>query len=270
MGYRDDMERCRQYIEEHLTEEITPRQLSDMFSYSFYHFCHVFKSVNEMAVGAYIRERRLIRSAGELLNGKSVTDVTFEYGFDTVSGFNRAFKKKFLASPSEFKKMKGGIYNMTPEIKKFPAFRAIGYALKPECDIDIKENGAYWHGKDFSSVDPKVYADLCIPNQGELGTWLHPSDKTGDFYYFLGTIVTEEKVAPEGLVEITAEEAEYAVFTVEPSEDTHILSENIKKTWKYIFNDWFDLSEYKFDQSKMDFEFYFGEGTYMYVPVVKK
>ena len=271
MGYRRDMERCRAYIEEHLLEEITPRELSELFSYSFFHFCHVFKSVNGEAVYGYIRSRRLLKAAEELQEGASVTELTFKYGFDTVSGFTRAFQRQFSMTPTEYKKLKGGNKTMTPEIKKFPGFRAIGYALKPESDdIDVKENGAYWHGKDFSSVPGDVYAALCIPNQGELGTWLHPSDKTGDFYYFLGTIVTDEKVAPEGLVEITAEEAEYAVFTVEPSEDTHILAENIKKTWKYVFEIWFDSSEYQFDQGKMDFEFYYEEGTYIYVPVVKK
>ena len=55
MGYREDMARCRNYIAEHLQEELTPAKLAERFGYSFYHFCHVFRSVNGMAVGFHNR-----------------------------------------------------------------------------------------------------------------------------------------------------------------------------------------------------------------------
>jgi AraC family transcriptional regulator len=30
----------------------------------------------------------------------------------------------------------------------------------------------------------------------------------------------------------------------------------VKETWRYIFNEWFPNSDYEFDETKMDFEFY--------------
>ena len=57
MGYREDMARCRDYIAEHLQEELTPAELAARFGYSFYHFCHVFRSVNGMAVVEYLHHR---------------------------------------------------------------------------------------------------------------------------------------------------------------------------------------------------------------------
>ena len=59
MGYKEDMAQCRNYIAEHLQEELTPAELAERFGYSFYHFCHVFQSVNGMAVAEYLRDRRL-------------------------------------------------------------------------------------------------------------------------------------------------------------------------------------------------------------------
>ena len=46
MGYKEDMEHCRKFIDEHLEENLNARTLSAQFGYSFYHFCHVFHSVN--------------------------------------------------------------------------------------------------------------------------------------------------------------------------------------------------------------------------------
>ena len=48
------------------------------------------------------------------------------------------------------------------------------------------------------------------------------------------------------------------------------LNENVKKTWKFIFNDWLDGSGCKFDHTATDFEYSLGKNTFIDVPVVKK
>ena len=45
------------------------------------------------------------------------------------------------------------------------------------------------------------------------------------------------------------------------------MHENVKKTWRFIFNDWFDNSGYVFDHTKFDLECYLGEETYLYVSI---
>ena len=271
MGYREDMEKCRAYIDEHLTEDVTPQALAGLFSYSYCHFCHVFRAVNGMAVGAYLRDRRLCRAASELLDGKSVTTAAMDCGFDTHSGFTRAFCRRFGMNPTEYRKAKGGRFKMTPEIKRLEAFTAVGYALAPpEGDMDILDNGAYWLGKDFRAVSKEDYAKLTYPGYAEIGAWMHPSDETGEFYYFLGPMTKDKRFIPDGMVALDVPAAEYAVFAV-PKADSEVgLNENVKKTWKFIFNDWLDGSGYKFDHTAMDFEYYLGEDTFIYVPVVKK
>lgn len=271
MGYREDMERCREYINEHISDEITALGLSQMFGYSFYHFCHVFKSCNEMSVGEYLRDRRLSKAAVDIVNGSSITEAALDAGFDTPSGFNRAFRRKFAMSPTEYKKKKGGLIIMTPEIKKMAAFTAVGYSLAPpQGELNVLDNGAYWLGKDFTAVSKEDYAKVAVPGHGEIGAWMHPDDKTGEFYYFFGPIAKDKSFIPQGMVAIDVPEAEYAVFTVPKGDSAQALNENVIKTWKAIFNEWFDGSDYKFDQKAMNFEYYLGEDTMIYVPVVKK
>lgn len=271
MGYREDMERCRAYIDGHPEEEITPRMLSDLCGYSFYHFCHVFRSVNGMAAGEYLRARRLGRAAAALLDGRSVTAAAQECGFDTPSGFTRAFIRRFGMSPTEYKKRKGGKRNMKPEIRKFAAFTAVGYVLRPESEVDIRENGAYWQGhkKVFDTVSREDYARLGAPGHGEVGLWMHPVDKTGELYYFFGPMTADKSFVPRGMEALDVPAAEYAVFPVPRAADAGGLHENVNRTWKYIFNDWFDGSGFRFDHTKMDFEYYLGEDTFIYVPIVR-
>nr|WP_313073453.1 effector binding domain-containing protein [Lacrimispora sp.] len=58
-------------------------------------------------------------------------------------------------------------------------------------------------------------------------------------------------------------EAEYAIFTTPPINSLPTeqiyddpLSIAVKETWRYIFNEWSPNSNYEFDETKMDFEFY--------------
>ena len=160
---------------------------------------------------------------------------------------------------------------MTPELKKLDAFTAIGYSLAPpEGEVDVLESGAYWLGKDFSSVSKEEYQKLTYPGYAEIGTWMHPDQSGSDLRYFLGPEVKNTDYVPEGMVVLEFLAAEYAVFTVPAAKDLDELHANIRKTWKYIFSQWFDTSEWKYDESKMDFERYCGEETCIYVPVIRK
>lgn len=267
MGYREDMACCRRYIEENLSEEIELRALAGRFGYSYYHFCHVFRSCNGMSAGEYIRQRRLCRAAEALSDGRKITDVAMDSGFDTHSGFTRAFCRHFGMTPSEYKK---GVPNMTPELKTLPAFSAIGYVLTPDTQLDTHKNGAYWLGQDFSSVSREEYAKVAQPGYAEVGAWLHPEGKTGELRYFLGATVKGKDYIPEGLTALDIPEAEYAVFKVPEATDPQGLHDAVNATWRYIFDEWFDGSAYRFDHDKMDFEYYLGNDTYIYIPVSKK
>ena len=270
MSYKRDMEKCIVYMEANLDRRIPVSELADYLGYSLYHFCRVFKSICGVSAGAFLRQLQLEQAAKLLLDGASVTDAAMASGFDTPSGFTRAFVRRFGCSPSEYLK-KGGLIMMTPQIKKMDAFTAIGYCLAPpEGEVDVLDNGAYWLGKDFSSVSKEDYQKLTYPGYAEIGAWMHPNAVSGELYYFFGPVVKDKSFIPQGMEAIEVPAAEYAVFTVPATKDIKELNENIRKTWKYIFAEWFDGSEYKFAEEKMDFEYYLGENIYIYVPVIKK
>ena len=256
-----------EYIDEHIAEDMTALELSKKAGYSFYHFCHLFKSCTGYSIGSYLRRRRLEFAAKELHGGGSITEIANKYGFDTSAGFTKAFKKLYDVSPSEYKNLKGG-FTMTPTMKKMATFTAIGYSLAPpEDNVDTLDSSAYWLGKDFSSVSEEDYAKLCVPNHGEIGAWMHPDEVSGDFYYFFGPMVSDKSFVPDGLTVLDVPEAEYAVFTVPAAENPKDLNANIRSTMKDIFTKWIDSSDYSLAENKIIFEYYLNKDTFIYVPV---
>ena len=87
--------------------------------------------------------------------------------------------------------------------------------------------------------------------------------------YYFGPIVKSTDYIPEGMEAVEVPAAEYAVFLVPAAKDVAELHANIQKTWKYVYTEWLENSEWKYDESKVNFEYYCGEHTYVYVPICK-
>lgn len=102
-NYSEVVIRIRQYIDEHLQEPITARELAETVGYSQYHIIRIFKRETGMSPFEYIRYKRLVSSAFELRRGKlRVIDVAIDYVFDSQEGFTRAFSNSFGISPKRF------------------------------------------------------------------------------------------------------------------------------------------------------------------------
>lgn len=43
----------------------------------------------------YVRHYRVQLAAIDILNGKTVTEVSLEYGYESLGGFNKAFLKEY-------------------------------------------------------------------------------------------------------------------------------------------------------------------------------
>ncbi len=132
------------YIEEHLTEELPLETISEYAGVSDYHFRKIFFYLTGLTLSEYIKNRKLAEANQELLQGEKVTDVAFKYGYQSMDGFSRAFKKWSGFLPSEVIKegvsksfpkftfvitVKGGI-SMKFKIEDKPAFNLVGVSRR--------------------------------------------------------------------------------------------------------------------------------------------
>lgn len=89
-----------QFIEKNIDKDITAESVAKEIGYSKFHFSRMFKSEFDITLQGYITERRLHHASREILDGHSILNVAVKYGYDTHSGFSKAFKKYFGYSPS--------------------------------------------------------------------------------------------------------------------------------------------------------------------------
>ena len=66
-----------EYIEKHLTDEISLAKIADYAGVTDYHFRTMFRYLAGITLSEYLRLRRLSEAGQQLLAGKSVTDVAF-------------------------------------------------------------------------------------------------------------------------------------------------------------------------------------------------
>lgn len=273
MNYREEIEKSIEFIENHIKEDITVVEIASHAGYSLYHFCRVFSLCKGVSVMEYVRDRRLSLAATELFNGRKIIDIALDYGFETPSGFAKAFRKACGYSPTQYMMRMAqyadtkttfeiGGYIMNPVIVKKPAFKVAGYGIKTNISgaTYTRDIASYWSNYDGENLESKMYKILNPPKHGEVGLCV-PLSEDGNVIYLLGVIVDDFSKVEEDMLTAEIPEAEYAVFTTNPvdtinDEEQNKFAEIIAGTWKYIFEDWFKDSEYIYDEGKMDFEFY--------------
>ena len=94
--------------EKHLQEDFLLENVSRHIHVSDCHFRKIFWALTNMTLGEYIKNRRLSEANRALLNGASVTDVAYQYGYQSIDGFTRAFKKWAGILPSQAASLKQG------------------------------------------------------------------------------------------------------------------------------------------------------------------
>lgn len=89
-----------QFIETHLTEPLSLPLIAGTAGYSEYHYSRLFHKKMQCSVMEYVRKRRLFKASEEIMRGRKIVDVAYEFHWQSQSGFTRAFKAEYGCSPS--------------------------------------------------------------------------------------------------------------------------------------------------------------------------
>lgn len=96
--------KARNYIATHQHEEITLEAVSRAVNLSSFYFCKTFKKATGMTFTDYLARVRIEKVKNLLYNPhKRVSEAAFECGFQSLSQFNRVFRKVAGESPSEYR-----------------------------------------------------------------------------------------------------------------------------------------------------------------------
>ena len=89
-----------EYIDGHLSEELSVEDLAEQVFLSKYHLMRKFKSEVGLSLHEYIAQRRLILARDLIARGETVTDACFQVGYRSYSSFFRAYVKLFGMTPT--------------------------------------------------------------------------------------------------------------------------------------------------------------------------
>lgn len=246
------------FIEENLTNDIRIEDVAQYIGESDYHFRKIFQYISGMPLSEYIKKRKLARANHDLVDGQSVTDTAFKYGYQSVDGFTRAFKSWSGYLPSEAHKdkiiisfpklsfyidVKGG-ENMEVHIRELPAFTIAGVKKRVPMQFEgvnqaivelaesiTDEQKAEMHR--LKSMEPKQVINASYEADEKF------LKEEGDLTHAIGVLTTETDISPIlDTVDVGAHT--WAVF---PNEGP--FPSTLQNTMARTYSDWLPSSDYE-------------------------
>ena len=101
-----------EYVNAHMTEDISVQDIADALNVSRYYLSHAFKKSTGYGLWNYVISKRLVYSQKLLVEGASVTEACYESGFKDYAHFIKSFTKTFGCSPKQYGKNDASIYTV--------------------------------------------------------------------------------------------------------------------------------------------------------------
>lgn len=289
MDVLKDLNHVIEYIEEHLTDDLSLEVISEYAGASVYHFRTVFFHLTGMTLSGYIKNRKLSEANKDLLRGQKVTEIAYKYGYQSLDGFTRAFKTWSGVLPSDAAKKK-----VRKSFPKLSFIITVTGGNSMECKI-VEKSEFYLAGvskrvpMQFEGVNSAI-VELAMSITSEQRNEMHTLQniepyqvvnasynadagfvkEEGDLTHLIGVLTTNGS-ASELLEKVKVDPCTWAVFPNEgPFPDT------LQNTTARIYTEWLPTSDYEvidvpsFSFTKMDDhkkDYAYGE---VWMPVRKK
>jgi AraC-like DNA-binding protein/ligand-binding sensor protein len=96
--------KARSFIAENLTEELSLDQVARAANTSPFYFCKIFKSATGLTFTDYVARARIERTKQLLLNAHTrISEAAYAAGFQSLSQFNRVFRRIVGQAPTDYR-----------------------------------------------------------------------------------------------------------------------------------------------------------------------
>lgn len=277
------------YIEDHLTDNLSLEKISQIAGVSDYHLRTVFFHLSGLTLSEYIKNRRLSEANKDLLQGAKVTDVAFKYGYQSIDGFTRAFKSWSGFLPSEvartgvskaFPKLtfiitvKGGV-SMDFRIVEKPAFNFVGVSKRVPMQFAGVNQEIVKLAQSITEEQRREMRALQNIEPYEIVNVSYDADakflkEEGELTHLIGVLTTAEEVS-DRLDKVPVAAGTWAVF---PNEGP--FPATLQNTMARIYSEWLPAADYelvdapsfsftKLNEEKPDYAY-----SEIWIPVRKK
>jgi len=96
--------KAKKFIEDHQTEDISLGDVAKAVNTSTFYFCKMFRKITGINFTDYLARLRVERAKNLLLNPNlRISEIAFEVGFQSLTHFNRVFKRVLGQSPTDYR-----------------------------------------------------------------------------------------------------------------------------------------------------------------------
>ena len=96
--------RAKAFIDQNFAEDLTLAQVAKAVNSSSFYFCKMFKRATGINFTEYVSRVRIERSKSLLLNPNlRVSEIAYQVGFQSLTHFNRVFRKIVGESPTKYR-----------------------------------------------------------------------------------------------------------------------------------------------------------------------
>lgn len=100
----EPVRQAKAYIMQHLGEPMLLETVAREVHVSLFHFCKVFKRATGTTFTDYVNRARVEKAKRMLMRPDArITEVAYDVGFQSLSHFNRSFRRIASESPTEFR-----------------------------------------------------------------------------------------------------------------------------------------------------------------------
>lgn len=248
---REWIKRVLEYIEAHLKDDsrgvLDNATLAQTAGYSEYHFLRLFRETVHLTPADYIRKRRISEIVRRIGDGnRPMSDIAFEYGFNSKENFTRAFKNEHNILPTEFR-------TANCSLRLFEPFEFDRTDPRPEVSMRYLESftlAAYsfdsefppncWNKYNAEKRSAKLSGGAAVE---DFGAMVRNPDNN-QLNYYIGIRANEAKGDITGTVRLEITGGLYAVFDT-PTATQHDFISTIHRTWDWIYREWMPCSGYR-------------------------
>lgn len=242
MSYYINIQKTIDYIENNLHENIKLEEIAKVAGYSISHFYRVFGALVGCSVKEYIRKRKLSNAMYDLVTSKhNITEIAFEYGYESHEAFTRTFKLAYGESPSSFRKSQAepflferinllsnnnenGVKILKPQIVCKDERLLLGISRNINQGGNIKFGLLSKVKNEFmemtEKIENRVNTELYYAAYDYDVQDISKEDDEINYTYFYGVEVSEYNNVSQGMVKKVEPKAKYAVFNYDIKNNT--------------------------------------------------
>ncbi len=211
-----------QYIEAHLEDErLSVPEVAKHVHFSHFYLQRMFSMMTGMALGEYIRQRRLSVAGQELQwGGAKVIDVAFKYGYDSPESFQKAFRRFHGITPVAARRSHAQLRYLNPlhlqialtggtimdyTIEALPELTIVGMERRFSYEDCFAQVPKFWDEYAANGYFEQCDGCLGVCFDGESGP-------DGDFAYLIAHFDEPDAPVPPGFVKRTIPAHTWAKF----------------------------------------------------------